>query len=218
MTKSFKLLTFCFSKKSIFLFFIIFSIFHFGQSLSTDNSGVYIQKDTLITSNSELKDETVKADKESATKIIITGKEYLYIKKCTVVSGLKDIHEDQTIKKVNLSAPKNKAIAKRNIKNKANAKRNILPKKNTKENLSVSVHNIKTQPEPNSFYASSLSGQTVCIPRGSHYQNFIFCHTIRFISTVHHDKYSNLNYHYRYFVLSKNIIDGGGIRPPPFYC
>lgn len=208
ITKSFKLLAFCFSKRSIFLFFIIFSIFHFGQSLSTENSGVYIQKGTLITSNSKLKDETVEVDKESATKITITGKEYLYIKKCTVVSGLKDIPEDQTIKKANLSAPKKKSIAKRNI----------LPKKNTKENLSVSVHNIKTQPEPNNFYASSLSGQTVCVALGSHYQNFIFCHTIRFISTVHHDKYSNLNYHYRYFVLLKNIIDGGGIRPPPFYC
>jgi len=206
MMKSCKLMAFRFSERAVCFFFIIASIFHFGQS-SVENSGVYIQEGTLTTNSSESKEETSETVKETTPKITIIGKEFLYVKKGTVVSGIKDIPVDRTIKKTDSSSSQKKAITKKETR-----------KKITKENPSVSTQNIRTQPDQNSFYAASLSGQTVCVTPGSHYQNFIFYHTIRYISAIQHDKYINTNYHYRYSVFSKNIIDGGGIRPPPFHC
>lgn len=208
MMKSCKLMALRFSERVVFFFFIIASIFHYGQSLSVENSGVYIQEGTVITNNSESVNESAGLDKEANPKITITGKGYLYIKKGTLVSGIEDISVSRTKKSSSPSSPKQKVIAKKEVSR----------KKAKRENLSASTQNFTTQPERNNIYAASLSGQSVCVTPGSHYQNFIFYHTIRYISAIQHDEYIRTNYHYRYSVLSKNIIDGGGIRPPPFHC
>lgn len=206
MMKSCKLMAFRFSERSVCFFFIIASIFHYGQSLSAEKAGVYIHEDAVIIYNSELKDEKTGRSKEISPKVEVTGTEYLYIKEGTVVSGIENIHVSKT--KKSSSSRQQKVIAKREVS----------PRKVKKNNLSGPTQTITARPEQNSVYATSLSAQSVCVAPGSHYQNFILHYTAEYISRTRYNEYINQDYHYRYSVLLKNIIDGGGIRPPPFHC
>jgi len=200
-------MAFCLFKGAVYFFFIIASVFHSGQSLTSDNSGVYIQEGTVITNNSESVNESAGLDKEANPKITVTGKEHLHISGGAVY-GLQDTPADKI--KVKAGALSQKLQTK--------IKKEVFRKKAKRENLSASTQNFTTQPERNNIYAASLSGQSLCVTPGSHYQNFIFYHAIRYCSAVQHDEYIIINYHYHYSVFSKNIIDGGGIRPPPFHC
>lgn len=202
-----KLQPFRFSGRAICFFFIITSIFHSGQSLTLDNPAVYIKKGTVITDNSKQADKPVKTNRINISKITFAGKGYLYIKEGTVVYGVQSAEADKIAKKTGSSSSQHKTTQKE-----------ISRKKVTKDDLRAFSQKITTQPDRNNLYAASLSGQPVCVAPGSHYQNFIFYHTIRYISAVLHEEYIVINYHYRYSVFSKNIIDGGGIRPPPFHC
>jgi len=190
-------------------FIITTSVFHYGQSFTSDNPAVYIREGTVLTQNYESKEEVSETRKKNRSEIIITGKEHLYTANGTIVYGIKDISAD-TIKKNEIFFSRQQKIIE--------YKKEVSRKKTLKNNPSVPAQNIRTQPDQNRFYAASLSGQTVCVTPGSHYQNFIFYHTIRYISAIQYDEYININYQYRYSVFSKNIIDGGGIRPPPFHC
>jgi len=190
-------------------FIIINSVFHYGQSFTSDNPAVYIREGTVLTQNYESKEEVSETSKENRSEIIITGKEHLHTANGAIVYGIKDISANK-IKKNEIFFSRQQKIIE--------YKKEVSRKKTLKNNPSVPARNIRTQPDQNSFYTASLSGQTVGVTPGSHYQNFIFYHTMRYISAIQHDEYINTNYHYRYSVFSKNIIDGGGIRPPPFHC
>ncbi|NML59383.1 hypothetical protein [Chryseobacterium cheonjiense] len=190
-------------------FIIITSVFHYGQSFTSDNPAVYIREGTVLTQNYESKEEVSETSKENTSEIIITGKEHLHTANGAIVYGIKNISAN-TIKKNEIFFSRQQKIIE--------DKKEVSWKKTLKNKPSVPAQNIRTQPDQNRFYAASLSGQTVCVTPGSHYQNFIFYHTIRYVSAIQHDEYINTNYHYRYSVFSKNIIDGGGIRPPPFHC
>lgn len=215
MMKCIKQIAFCLFKRAVCFFFIIASVFHFSQSLSIEDPEVYIQEGTLIANNegsttannSESDGEVSEADKETNPKITVTGKEHLYIAGGAIY-GL----QDAPVEKLKGKAD----VLSQNAKSTANNE--LSTKKAVQEHRINPDQKITTQPERNCFYASSISGQTVCVAPGSHYQNFIFHHIIRYISLIRYDEYINPNYNYRYAVSSKNIIDGGGIRPPPFHC
>ncbi|MFN4363327.1 hypothetical protein [Chryseobacterium hispalense] len=207
MMKCCKLIAFCFFKRAVCFFFIIASIFHFGQSLTSDNPEIHIQDGAIIANSSEGSDETAEIDNEASPKITVTGKEHFYIAGGEIY-GLQDTPAKKTTENAEGSSPRLKT----------KSKKEEFQRKTVKDYTVHPDQKITTQPERNSFYAASLSGQTVCVAPGSHYQNFIFYHTIRYISAIQHEEYIEINYHYRYSVFSKNIIDGGGIRPPPFYC
>ncbi|SHF48053.1 hypothetical protein, partial [Chryseobacterium takakiae] len=89
MKKSCKLMVFRFSERVVCLFFIIASIFNFGQSLSTENSGyIHFQDDILITNNIESKEEVAVRGKEISPDVTVSGEEYIYVADGTSLYGI----------------------------------------------------------------------------------------------------------------------------------
>lgn len=122
MMKSCKLMALRFSERVVFFFFIIASIFHYGQSLSAENPGVYIQEGTVITNNSESVDESAGLDKEANPKITVTGKEHLHISGA-IVYGLQGTPADKIKVKADALSQKLQTKIKEQVSRKKSQKR-----------------------------------------------------------------------------------------------
>jgi len=150
-------------------------------------------------------DSTSKENNHSGSAIV-TGQEHIYITGGISFYGLDERSVNKIAKrKVSVSSPQ-----------KSIAKREPVRKKTTRDKPAANAQSITFLPEGNYVRNISLSGQATCTAPGSHHQNFIFLQDTKDLSTKYNNEYIFQNYHYLFSGFSKNIIDGGGIRPPPF--
>lgn len=184
---------------------IIASVFHFGQSFPADSASVYPQG-ISSDKNNETRNRTVSTENNHSGEVVITGEEHIYIAEGVSFYGLDERSVNKIAKRKGSVSPPQKAIAKREP-----ARR-----KATRDKPVENLQSITSLPEGNSLRNISLSGQAACTTPGSQHQNFIVLQDTRSISTIQYNLYIFQDYHYLFSVFSKNIIDGGGIRPPPF--
>lgn len=197
-----------FSGRFIFFILVIASIFHFGQSSSPDSSSLLIHKKNVLNEHNEIKESTGSKNNNASEATVITGEEYIYIAEGISFYGLDEKSLNKITKRKTSAPQPQKSIAK---------KENVGKKAITNKPV-VHAQLITSLPENNNFQHILLSGQIVCTVPVSHGQIYVFLQNIRYIPTTYDDEYSRRNYHFHFSVLSKNIIDGGGIRPPPAHC
>jgi hypothetical protein len=200
---------FRFSGRLLCFMLIIASIFNFGQSLSTENSGyIHFQDDILITNNIESKEEVAVRGKEISPDVTVSGEEYIYVADGTFLYGI----DKKTVNKIAKKHEDGYSLRKKY------AAANKPVRKKAVNNNTEPAQCIISYPERDPASFISVSGQVFFAVPGSHYQNFILHQPIRCISAGKAGEYIFQNYHYLFSVFSKITISDGGIRPPPFHC
>ncbi len=203
-------------KKQIFLIsgrfmcfiLIIASVFHFGQSISSDNPSAYVQEGTSQVIIHETERSTDAGKNYNSGNSIIAGQEYIYIAEGASFYGIDEKSVNKITKRKASSPQPEKSIAK-----KEPARKKAITHKPV-----LHPEPITCLPGHSNIHLNSLSGQAVCVAPGSHDRNFIFFQYVRYHSTGYFDGYIDPNYHYLFSTYSKTNRNGGGIRPPPFPC
>lgn len=199
-----KMKVFRFFERFTYFILVIASVFHLGQSFSADSPSVHIQERISAVTTHENEDNVTAKENNNSAVTIVTGEEYLHIASGANLFGWGSGNSIRTRKKERSLSTPQKTIAKKERR-----------KNSCRHNPVVQTRFCTTIPEHNNVQHISLSGQVICTVPGSHHQNFIFIQNTGYISTKYNNEYIFHNYQYLFSVFSKNIIDGGGIRPPP---
>lgn len=194
-----------FSGRRICFLFIIASVFHFGQSFSTDSTSVYPYARTSA-KNDELQKTAATKSNNGAEITAVTGEEHIYIAEGISFYGIDEKSVNNiTKRKTSVPQPQKPIAKKESARKKATANKPV-----------VKTQSITSLPERNTQHYIPLSGQAIGVAPGTAAYHFILYQYTEYIVQGNTDEYIIQNYHYLFSSYSKNKRSGSGIRPPPF--
>lgn len=192
-----------------FAFFIVViaSMFHFGQSFSADSSSEFILEKVVISKHNEIQNEAAAKNNNPSEFTSVTGEEQIFITEGTSFYGLDERLVNKIIKGKTFVSQPQKRTVKRPVRKKTITNKPV-----------YHTQSVTYLPEHNNVQHISLLAQRVCTVPGNHDQDFIFFQHIKYSITGYFNKHIHPNFHFLFFAISKNSINGGVIRPPPAYC